>query len=507
MSVAPADGWLRPMLTAALALLRGVIEPTVDREQLFRRYVDTAPPVPDWRDRRSLAEGVIDAISFLLRATRVPLDADASARVCAAATALDWLDTNTLLAGIERLTAEATATGTPSIPVPSAQMPAKLSARQRVILRDLAAACRSWWPGLEVQRGDCAANRLRVRAALAAHDERWADDSVAGELIGALLSELARGAGGEGPLLRELSAFGVALTEPSTAAVRIARPGSGDSDGVREAQAEDPGIYSDVAGVALLLRAALDIRLATLASTANFLPGRGALVAALLALAGTLGGEPDPALSVIFKADMPPPALPDEDSARHAFEINLLRALAARGLLAGDPVAVMTEIGGVPALVGGFGQSAVWPLIEMARDSGEAEATVTRWREAWSNATGEPEPVFQRVSDDTALALALSPLIGTRRIASPAELTMVAVGLSLVRVWGQWLPGVGRSSLRYLLDHFIHRSGTVSRDGDAVRVMLERRELDAVLELSGLLASIDARRSLGVVLHFDLSAP
>lgn len=508
MGVAPADDSLRPMLTAALALLRGVIEPTVDREQLFRRYVDTVPPVPDWRDRRSLAEGVIDAVSFVLRATRVKLDSDASARVRTAATALDWLDTATLLVGIERLTAEATAAaiGEPSIPARSWHVPVRLSARQRLILRDLAAACRSGRPGLDVQRGDCAANRLRLRAALTAHDERWADDPVAAELIGALLSELARGAGGEGPLLRELSTFGVTLAEPSTAAVRLARPGSIVSDGVPEAQPEDAGIYSDVAGVALLLRAALDIRLATLASTAEFLPGRGALVAALLALAGTMADEPDPALSVILEADMPPAALPDEDSPRHAFEANLLRALAARDLLAGDPVAVATEIGGVPALVGGIGQPALWPLIEIVRDSGEAEATVMRWREAWSNATGQPEPGFQRVSDDTGVALALSPLIGARRIGSPAELSMVAAGLSLVRVWGWWLPGVGRSSLRYLLDHFIHRPGTVSRDGDAVRVMLERRELDAVLELSGLLAPIDARRSLGVVLHFDLSA-
>jgi hypothetical protein len=84
---------------------------------------------------------------------------------------------------------------------------------------------------------------------------------------------------------------------------------------------------------------------------------------------------------------------------------------------------------------------------------------------------------------------------------------MIAAALSLVRVWGQWLPGVGRSSLRYLLDHFIHRPGTVRRDGDAVHVRLERRELDTVLELSGLLTPIDARRSLGVVVHFDLSVP
>jgi hypothetical protein len=505
----PSSDALRPLLGAALTLANGVIAPGLDHERLLREYADTGPAVPDWRDRCSLAEGVLDALRFLLRTGRIALGRDSSvlAGIRAAAAGLDWLDIPTLVTGIERLSADVESAGSSSVAPAPAPVPARLSSRQRLILRSIAAACSSGWPGLDVRLGDCPPNRLRMHAALTAHDERWADDPVAHHLIGAVLRELARGRGAERPLLRELATLGVPGAERSwarsdgSASAEYSHPRPGD-----RAQ-EDLGIHSDVAGIALLIRAALDIRVGALASTADFLPGSEALARAVMALARGTSPEPDPALQLILESPMSSPATPAEDSARHAFQGNLLGALAARGMLDGEPGVVVTEIGGVTVLLGGIEQPALWPLTELGGDRDAVEPALARWRRQWSQATGEPEPRFARVTDDRLLAVALARLLAGRGLTSPTELTMSVTGLALVRVWGWWLPGVGRSSLPYLLDHFILRPGTVSRDGDEVRVILERRQLDAVLELSGALASIDARLSLGVVIHFELTPP
>jgi hypothetical protein len=506
----PSDESFRPLVGASLMLASEVLSPGLDYEQLLREYAGRDCVAADWGDRGSLAEGVLHALRFLLGSGRIALDGDSSAAVAgmlARAAALDWLDTATLVTGIERLTADWTGaaqrsvvSSSPSAPevssdleIPAAppHVPARLSSRQRLILRGIAAACSSDWPGLEVRLGDCPSNRLRLHAALMAHDERWAGDPVAGELIGAVLRELARGAGTDRPLLHELAALGVPGAESSRS-----RPG--------DRAAEDLGIHSETAGVALLIRAALDIRVGALASAAEFMPPRDAVCAAVMALARAGSTEPDPGLSLILESPMPSAA---EESPRQAFETGVLRTLAARGMLVGAPRVGVIEIGGITAVFGGIERPALWPFAEVVGDPDEVEPVVARWREQWCDATGESESQFARLSDDRPLAQALAPLLAGRELTSPAELTMIATGLTLVRVWAHWLPGVGRSSLRYLLDHFILRPGTVCRDGDEVRVVLERRDLDTVLELSGALASIDARRSLGVVIHFELTSP
>lgn len=522
MEAETSDRDLRPVLSAALVLVGELVRPDADRERLFLDYTATSPPGPDWLDRRSLADCVLDALRFLVRTCRIRLDeAMAGARIRAAAAALEWLDTAALLAGIERLLANATATTPPSVrPEERAAVrraPARLTTRQRSILRDLGAACRSGSPALEVRRGDCAENRLRLYAALTSRAEHWADDPVAGELLGSVLRELAQGEG-ERPLLAELAALGVdmpglvrdTMTNTGTGVMPPAAPAR---PGPRSA-ATDFGTYSDVAGVALLIRAALDVRVSALASAAGFLSDRDALAAALTALVGAGSPEPDPALNLILEepqSDLAAPlsvlTAPGGDLARRVFEGKLLRALGARGMLSGAPRAVVRRAEGKTVMIGGIDRPSLWPLTQVVHDPHEVEPTLVRWREQWSQAVAGPARSFPWVGDDDRPDLALARVLDQVRPISPGALTVAATGLVLVRVWGRWLPGLGHSSLHYLLEQFIHRPGTVHRDGDHVWVTLDRRELDTVLGLSGLLDPIDARRSLGVVIHFELTTP
>lgn len=538
----PSPDVLRPLLNAALALalVSEVTAPELDVERLLGEYAATSAPAPDWRDKRSLAEGVLDALRFLLRTRRVRLgESSALARIRTAAETLDWVDIPTLLTGIERLLSEPAAAPPSAASVPPPSGPARLTARQRGIVRDLAAACASGWAGVRANAGDTPENRLRLHAALTSREERWADDPVAGEVIGAVLRELSLGAGAERPLLHELAALGldapvVATVEPDGAvSSRVARsaswssrPSSSRTSGSSGSSRRDRGVaevnsdaevrgvdvpaglgtYSDSAGVALLLRAALDLRVSALAFAADFIPEREAIMAALMGLLDVGSAQPDPALNLILDAKWPDLSVRTDDSPRRAFEGGLLRALGGRGLLDGDPCVVVRQLGDATALIGGIDRPALWPLTQIVREPDEVESTLHRWEQAWSQAIGAEPPSFVRLDDPEPPALALAPAIGEGQQISPSELTMIAMGQVLIRAWGQWIPGLGRSSLRYLFDHFIDRPGIVRRERDEIRVTLERRELDAILELSGQLASIDARRSLGVVIHFELTA-
>jgi hypothetical protein len=543
VSEEPSPDVLRPLLNAALALelaLVSVSEATaaeLDVERLVYEYAATSPPAPDWGDKRSLAAAVLAALRFLLRRRRVRVvEASALARIHTAAETLDWVDIPTLVAGIERLLGEPAAASSSAAHVHPPDGRTRLTARQRGIISDLAAACDGGWAGVKVNAGDTPENRLRLNAALTSREERWADDRVAGEMIGGVLRELSLGAGAERPLLRELAALGldapaIATVEPDGAVSgRVARSaswssrpsssrtsgssGSSRDHGVAEVNAAaevrgvdvptELGTYSDSAGVALLIRAALDLRVSALASAVDFIPGREAITAALMGLLDVGASHPDPALNLILDARLPDLSVPTDDSPRRAFESGLLRALGGRRLLEGDPCVVVRQLGDATALIGGIEVPALWPLTQIVRDPDEVESTLRRWQQAWSEAIGATPPSFLRL-DDPELPLPSARADG--RQISPAELTMIATGQVLIRAWGQWIPGLGRSSLRYMFDNFIDRRGTVRREGDEIRVTLERRELDAILELSGLLAPIDARRSLGVVIHFELTAP
>jgi len=61
----------------------------------------------------------------------------------------------------------------------------------------------------------------------------------------------------------------------------------------------------------------------------------------------------------------------------------------------------------------------------------------------------------------------------------------------LLRAWGHWLPGIGSSSGRFLLDNCVRRSGRVLLSEERIAVELEPAPLDVVLGMAGYLAPIE----------------
>jgi hypothetical protein len=495
---------LRPMLAAALALAEDVVAPVENRERLLQRYAGTGPPPPDWRDQRSLAAGVVQALRFVLatQSLLVP-GASARARMQVRVADLDWLDRSVLLDGLADLVPEVETS--PVVSARRTERSPRFSAAQRMVLADLAKVCALRWPGIDGARGDCAENRVRVQAALAARSEAWADDPVAGELVAALLRELAAGGSRHRPLMHELADLGAAPArrELEGGTAGAPRPKAGAET---EPTTAADAVPSDYAGIALLVRAGLEVRLGALGQVTGFLSPPHAVAGSLMALAGPRAW--DPAAALILGA-APAEDPPVDDHARQAFEHGLLRTLAARGLLGGELCLASLPAGHRTLLLGGVEEPAIWPLTQLVDDADDVAQVLRRWSAEWADATTASHSGLRWIGDPEGPAHAFSPLIESGDAASSHGLsanqaTLAAMGLVLLRAWGRWLPGLGRSSLRYLFDHFVQRPGTASRNGDDVLVVLERRPLDAVLELSGALAEIDARRQLGVIIRFEL---
>jgi hypothetical protein len=67
----------------------------------------------------------------------------------------------------------------------------------------------------------------------------------------------------------------------------------------------------------------------------------------------------------------------------------------------------------------------------------------------------------------------------------------------LLRAWGQWLPGIGAASSAFLLDKCVRRAGRVHVSEDRVAVQLHPAPLDVVLQMAGYLAPIERVPWLG----------
>ncbi len=77
----------------------------------------------------------------------------------------------------------------------------------------------------------------------------------------------------------------------------------------------------------------------------------------------------------------------------------------------------------------------------------------------------------------------------------------------LLRLWARWLRGFADSSVPFLLENFIRRPGYLSVSPTEIKVEMEQRTLDMVLEMADYLAPIETIAWLGGRrLSFTLSA-
>lgn len=160
-------------------------------------------------------------------------------------------------------------------------------------------------------------------------------------------------------------------------------------------------------------------------------------------------------------------------------------------------VALSLRLAGPPALEGG------------KFDAGAA---------LWSGVVAEEFPTFlTRLADLDAegFRARLMHLIDAQRLIDPSptlgfadqplprafspELSNLLdfTAAALLHAWARWLPGLSGSSVGFLLEKFIHRSGTLQLYADRIEVTLAPGPLDAILKMAGYLSDSPHAHWLG----------
>jgi hypothetical protein len=72
-----------------------------------------------------------------------------------------------------------------------------------------------------------------------------------------------------------------------------------------------------------------------------------------------------------------------------------------------------------------------------------------------------------------------------------ADAALGFAAIALLRVWARWLRGFSSSSMPFLLERFVRRSGLVIKADNDLLVMFHRRPLDVVLDIAGYTDTVD----------------
>jgi hypothetical protein len=452
----PDPELLRPLMAVALRIAEAIGARDAGRLELGElsdRYLAATQVTLTWRDRGSLADGVLDALRFLRREGLLDMPEDelageADARAEPLLAELDWLDVARLRAGLAELL-----TGDPEQPAPAPAAPARGS-RERALLRELGAALGPHAPALDIRDPASAANALRLRAALAAHSASAGADPRAAAAVGALLAAVARlarhpaaaelwelaAAGDESGALRVYGEAGA----PAADLELLGEAGSvlasfGAAAGPELLGPSAGWIETPCAGALLPIRGALDIRLPELAAAVGAPPFPELMLAMTLRWggAGALDARADAALSAALGFERPPTA-----------------GELAEGWADCSPGA-------------------------HRRLRAEIRSSL--------RARGHDSPLAAE-----AIAPGGEPCLGDRE----ADLTVALAARAALGAWASWLRGFSASSEAFLLDRFVRRPGRVSLWEGRATVELEPRPLDLVLQMAGYLDELDAAPEL-----------
>lgn len=341
---ADRQGW-RPLFAVAWRLaeqMEWCVPAPPDLERIFQQFLGTETIALDWRDRQSLASGVLELLLFLREENYVDFeraeDADIGEQLASSMAELDWLDTDWLLSAVRHMVSSRVDSRHDMTPVPHKPQvdseevrdtlvdsdgrqaqpsvrggSTKATPRQRELLADLLVVVRETKIHLGAGRPDSPANAVRVYVALISRFPQWSDDPLVTQTITSLLSawSLINKAASQDTLHR-LRAGRVgevidALPEPlrAIAARTLSDAASlGDlaieivqdlQDGSSSAKtAEEPlgnVFHSECAGVFLLVRAMLDARLDAIVNESGLPSPDEGLPTLVLALAMRVAGK------------------------------------------------------------------------------------------------------------------------------------------------------------------------------------------------------------------------
>lgn len=328
---ATPEGW-RPLVAAAVRVVCDLgwwCGGDPDLAVLSRDVAGTAGPEPDWRDPAALADAVAGIVDRLVtRGWARPTGVDSAAGAMAG---LDWLDRPRLAAALTRADAR------PGLPV---RIPGA-TPRQRAVLAAMARAVRPGRPPLDLTAP--AAGAARLLAALAEEDPGVAADPLATVLIEHVIAAWAavRAAAAPGAVATAIAAgdptaavaaWGADSAPPADteqalmAAARLGEPAATvlaalgcPGPGAGEPGDGSAGFHSPVAGVLLLARPLLDLRLAGSAARAGYPPAGSAHLVATLGLRwagpdGTVGEALDGAVRLLA-GDAAPRTVGEVDAA------------------------------------------------------------------------------------------------------------------------------------------------------------------------------------------------
>ncbi|MDI9978801.1 hypothetical protein [Rhodococcus sp. IEGM 1307] len=316
-----AEGW-RPLVAAATHIA-GVLDLWIAAapapEAVLRQWASTGREQPDWRDAAALTDAVMAIIAWFARtgAAHTP-DSQDLLRLDTAEAGLDWLDLPRLRSALAAQWRDQT---------DAAHLPrrsATATPRQRDLLAALARAIDDQRPTLDASTPTAGANAARMLAALAASEPAWADDPLAQVIIEKMLAVWAQVIAAREPqrLLRAVAAAdlvgaiaaweGTGLTDTAPENLRQCEPAVSETlaratqwcepaadvlaaMGGDAAAGSGDTFVSPVAGVLLLQRVLLDVRLAGLAERHDY-PAAGPeylLAVVGLCWAGALGSVDD----------------------------------------------------------------------------------------------------------------------------------------------------------------------------------------------------------------------
>ncbi|HWX36626.1 MAG TPA: hypothetical protein VNZ53_55585, partial [Steroidobacteraceae bacterium] len=263
---------LRPLFMTALRLVELLdlcAGERPDTERLFRLWLASRPSPPRWVDRESLTAAVLDALRFLrqsiaARAIREEERAVVNRQLASWLANNSWLTQDQFAESAARLLFE------PNVAMPLPDLPRRpadflSTPRQRRLLEELRQALRGqsirWGEPLESP-----ANALRLLTLLVARFPQRSGDPLVIPFIERLLRELA---GATGVVdIPELQTRAQPL--PTTGGATLVIPAE---VGRKAIVAHEVGaVHSACAGVFLLVRALLDLRMPALIASAEWAP-------------------------------------------------------------------------------------------------------------------------------------------------------------------------------------------------------------------------------------------
>lgn len=549
---------LRPIFKAAVQLCREVFRWAPSRPSeanMMSAWFNSDPPECDWSDPASLADGVLDAVAFLIADGYVTVGSaedDLDTRLRATTAKLDWLDANRLKRGVARLPARTAG----SLPARETSSSGDIRTIRSPILRKLVQDLRTVVDRVRVHldftNRDSRKNAVRIFAALVEKFPEYGGQEMAAAAIERVLTAWALQSDPDPVQSRSTTLRGQSIARQ--AALRERRKAAMDRlcpderlilqslSTVAIDETPDAQKFETHVGWILLLRAVQDLRLSHLVKSTGFPAsdtdeGLSALLVSTAlrwaaidpredgqidaGICRLAGFERSVRLSELQELLRCPGSKTDAD-----FQVALTDALLRHRLLDADTLHLFSvdEYSGRACLIAGDPQRAVWAfggvhdqhrgISEIVNDRLQDfesslgwtpnvvadPALIERLRKHGGNAERNDRFICSTSDDE----LAASHTAGRVKLhsswdalgfgggePSAGDLTVFLTAAALLRAWARWLRQFAGSSDAYLLKELIRRRGTVTFAPDSVTVQVPRRPLDVVIEMAGYLEPLD----------------